>query len=46
MPAWGQQFSDKEIADIIDFERSAWGNHGKQISAADVAAVRAKGAGK
>jgi cytochrome c oxidase cbb3-type subunit 2 len=46
MPAWGQQFSDKEIADIIDFERSAWGNHGKQISAADVAAVRAKGADK
>jgi len=46
MPAWGQQFSDKEIADIIDFERSAWGNHGKQITAADVAAVRAKGAGK
>jgi cytochrome c oxidase cbb3-type subunit 2 len=46
MPAWGQQFSDKEIADIIDFERSAWGNHGKQITAADVAAVRAKGPGK
>ncbi len=47
MPAWDEQFTDQEIADIIDYERSAWGNHGKQITAADVTAVRAKGkAGK
>ena len=46
MPPWGDQFSDKDIADIIDYERSAWGNHGKPVTAADVAAVRAKGAGK
>jgi cytochrome c oxidase cbb3-type subunit 2 len=43
MPPWGSQFSDQEVADIIDYERSAWGNHGKPITAADVAAVRAKG---
>jgi cytochrome c oxidase cbb3-type subunit 2 len=46
MPAWGDQFSDKDIADIIDYERSAWGNHGKPVTAADVATIRAKGAGK
>jgi cytochrome c oxidase cbb3-type subunit 2 len=43
MPDWGTQFNDQQIADIIDYERSAWGNHGKQITAGDVAAVRAKG---
>jgi cytochrome c oxidase cbb3-type subunit 2 len=43
MPDWGTQFNDQQIADIIDYERSAWGNHGKQITAKDVAAVRAKG---
>jgi cytochrome c oxidase cbb3-type subunit 2 len=46
MPPWGDQFSDKEIADIIDYERSAWGNHGKPVTATDIAAIRAKGAGK
>jgi cytochrome c oxidase cbb3-type subunit 2 len=46
MPAWSGMFNDKEIADIIDYERSAWGNHGKPVTAADVAAIRAKGAGK
>ncbi len=43
MPPWGSQFNDQEVADIINYERSAWGNHGKQITAAEVAAVRAKG---
>lgn len=43
MPAWGSQFTDKEIADIIDYERSAWGNTGKPVTPADVAAIRAKG---
>jgi cytochrome c oxidase cbb3-type subunit 2 len=45
MPAWGDQFDDQDLADIIDYERSAWGNHGKPVTAADVAEVRAKGAG-
>jgi cytochrome c oxidase cbb3-type subunit 2 len=43
MPPWGSQFSDQEAADIINYERSAWGNHGEPVTAADVAAVRAKG---
>jgi cytochrome c oxidase cbb3-type subunit 2 len=43
MPAFGDMLSDNEIAAIIDYERGAWGNTGKPITAADVAAVRAKG---
>ena len=42
MPPWAQ-LSDQDIAAIIDYERSAWDNHGKPITATEVAAVRAKG---
>ena len=42
MPPW-PQLSDQDIAAIVDYERSAWGNSGKPIAASDVAAVRAKG---
>lgn len=42
MPPFAGQLSDAEIADIIDHERSAWGNHGKLITAKQVAAERAK----
>jgi cytochrome c oxidase cbb3-type subunit 2 len=42
MPPWSQ-LSDQDIAAIIDYERSAWNNHGKPVTAAEVAAVRAKG---
>jgi catalase len=42
MPPWAQ-LSDQDIAAVIDYERSAWDNHGKPITASDVAAVRAKG---
>ena len=42
MPPWSQ-LSDQDIAAIIDYERSAWDNHGKPVTAAEVAAVRAKG---
>ncbi|HEX4597245.1 MAG TPA: cbb3-type cytochrome c oxidase subunit II [Burkholderiaceae bacterium] len=42
MPPWAQ-LSDQDIAAIIDYERSSWDNHGKSITAAEVAAVRAKG---
>lgn len=41
MPAFADQLSDQEIADIIDHERSSWGNRGALISAADVVAARA-----
>lgn len=42
MPAFAGQLSDEQIADIIDHERTSWGNHGATIAAKDVAAVRAK----
>src|SRR4051794_27524262 len=41
MPAFADQLSDQQIADIIDHERSSWGNHGALVSAADVVAARA-----
>lgn len=43
MPDFSDTLSDADIAAIIDYERGAWGNHGKPITAADVAAQRAKG---
>jgi cytochrome c oxidase cbb3-type subunit 2 len=42
MPPFAGMLGDAEIADIIDYERSSWGNHGKPIDAAEVAAERAK----
>ena len=41
MPPFAGVLSDAEIADIIDYERSSWGNHGKPVNAAQVAAGRA-----
>jgi mono/diheme cytochrome c family protein len=41
MPPFAGVLSDAEIADIIDFERSSWGNHGAPVNAAQVAAERA-----
>jgi cytochrome c oxidase cbb3-type subunit II len=48
MPPFAAVLSDADIADIIDYERSSWGNHGKPVSAAQVAAERAssKGSGR
>jgi cytochrome c oxidase cbb3-type subunit 2 len=40
MPAFGPQLTDQEIAAVIDFERTSWGNHGVLVSAQQVAAVR------
>jgi cytochrome c oxidase cbb3-type subunit 2 len=40
MPPFAAVLSDAEIADIIDFERSSWGNHGKPVTAAQVEAER------
>lgn len=44
MPAWGATLSDDDIAAVINHERSSWGNRARLISAADVAAVRTRGA--
>src|SRR6516164_10144257 len=43
MPAFDSKLSDVDVATIIDYERSSWGNHGKPVTAQDVAAERAKG---
>jgi len=40
MPQFAGVLSDAEIVDIINYERSSWGNHGKPVSAAQVAAER------
>jgi cytochrome c oxidase cbb3-type subunit 2 len=42
MPPFAATLSDAEIADLIDYERSSWGNHGKPIIAAQVGTERAK----
>jgi len=41
MPPFAKMLSDADIADIINYERSAWGNHGKLVTAAQVASERA-----
>ena len=41
MPAFAEQLSDAQIANIIDHERTSWGNSGALITAADVAKVHA-----
>jgi cytochrome c oxidase cbb3-type subunit 2 len=42
MPPFAATLSDAEIADLIDYERSSWGNHGKPIIPAQVGSERAK----
>ena len=41
MPAWGAQLSDEEIAAIMNYERTAWGNSAPRTTAQFVASVRA-----
>ncbi len=43
MPAWATLLSDDEIAAVINHERRSWGNQAPSVTAADVAAVRARG---
>lgn len=43
MPPFGPQLSDQDVADVIDYERSAWGNHAPPVSAAAVARIRSQG---
>jgi cytochrome c oxidase cbb3-type subunit II len=43
MPPFGTTLKDAEIASIINYERSSWGNHGAPVTAEQVAAERAKG---
>jgi cytochrome c oxidase cbb3-type subunit 2 len=40
MPPFGSVLNDADVADIVDYERSSWGNHGKLVAPAQVAAER------
>jgi cytochrome c oxidase cbb3-type subunit 2 len=42
MPSFAGSLNDVDIADIIDYERSSWGNHGKPVTAAEVDVQRAR----
>ena len=39
MPAWSQQLSNKDVASVVTYIRSAWGNKASAVSEADVAGV-------
>ena len=41
MPPMGH-LKDEEIADVLSYVRSSWGNAGPRVTAAEVASVRAK----
>ncbi|VTR41926.1 Gluconate 2-dehydrogenase cytochrome c subunit precursor [Serratia fonticola] len=40
MPPFGWRLNDQQVADVVNFIRSSWGNNAKAISASDVADVR------
>ncbi|MDR3447399.1 cytochrome c [Dyella sp.] len=40
MPAFRERLNNQQIADILSFVRSSWGNHGGAVSAQDVARLR------
>lgn len=43
MPAWSPQISDANIASVISYVRSSWGNHAAAITPAQVSAVTRAG---
>ena len=42
MPPFADTLGDADVANIVNYERSAWGNHGAPVTAQQVAAERAK----
>ena len=40
MPAFAWRLSDAEVADVVSFVRSSWGNQALAVEATEVAAVR------
>ncbi len=46
MPAWGPVLSDAEVAGVLTYIRSTWGNDFPPVAESDVAAVRAFTAGR
>lgn len=42
MPPFGWRLSDQEVAEVVNFIRSSWGNQAKPVDAAEVKAIRAE----
>lgn len=42
MPGFAWRLSDQEIADVLTFSRTSWGNQGEPVKASQVAVYRAK----
>jgi mono/diheme cytochrome c family protein len=42
MPAFKDDINDADLSSILTYVRTSWGNTGKPVTAADVAAARAK----
>jgi mono/diheme cytochrome c family protein len=42
MPSFKDDLTDLELASLLTYVRTSWGNNGKPVSASDVAAARAK----
>ena len=40
MPAWHGTLTDAQIADVVSYIRTAWGNKGSAVTAAQVRAVK------
>ena len=40
MPPYRAQLSDQEIADVLTYVRSSWGNHGGPVTPDEVKALR------
>jgi len=40
MPAWKSQLSDGDIAAVVTYVRSSWGNHASAVTTPQVAAVK------
>jgi cytochrome c oxidase cbb3-type subunit 2 len=43
MPPFADALGDADVANIVNYERNAWGNHGAPVTAQQVATERAKG---
>jgi alcohol dehydrogenase (quinone), cytochrome c subunit len=40
MPPFREQLNDQQIADVLSYVRSAWGNNGEAVKTEDVKALR------
>ncbi|WP_397450756.1 c-type cytochrome [Pseudomonas sp. NA-150] len=43
MPAFAWRMTDQQVADVVSFIRSSWGNQAAAVKASDVASVRKEG---